>query len=221
MKLLKLSFAILLLLTITSCVSSLPLNQQFYNTKKVGIILQVDSIGVAKAGSQGLLDMALTQGVRFKEPLKKVESNIELTQPLKNEISYFLNFKNKQFVFIDEKLDYKALKDFEKPSSDKKYSKKDFRNYKASHNVDEILYVKVRHGILVSYYGVIETGKQGYCNIESEVIDLEDNSLLQKETLQTMADIKGNWKDGDDYANLKEAIQAAINSSIASLKYKF
>jgi hypothetical protein len=39
----------------TSCVTTLPLNQQFY-TKKVGIILQVDSIGMAKAGGQGLLD---------------------------------------------------------------------------------------------------------------------------------------------------------------------
>jgi hypothetical protein len=44
MKLLKLTFGLLSLLIVTSCVTTLPLNQQFYNTKKVGIILQVDSI---------------------------------------------------------------------------------------------------------------------------------------------------------------------------------
>ncbi len=59
MKLLKLTFGLLFLLTVTSCVTTIPLNQQFYNTKKVGVILQVDSIGMAKAGGQGLLDMAL------------------------------------------------------------------------------------------------------------------------------------------------------------------
>ena len=221
MKLLKLNIAILLLLTVTSCVTTLPLNQQFYNTKKVGVIVQVDSIGMAKAGGQGLLDMALTSGNRFTEPLKKVEPKFNFNEKLKSEITNILNAKNKQFQFIDQKIDYQNLTKFEKPNSDKKYSKKDFRNLKASNNVDEILFVKVKYGILVSYYGMIELDKQGYVNIGTEVIDLTDNSLLQQENFQTVAKMDGNWKKGEDFGNLTKSIQEAINSSITILKTKF
>lgn len=221
MKLLKLTFGLLFLLTVTSCVTTLPLNKQFYNTKKVGVILQVDSIGMAKAGGQGLLDMALTPGNRFTEPLKKVEPKFHLNETLKSEITSILNAKNKQFQFIDQKIDYQNLTKFEKPNSNKKYSKKDFRNLKASNNVDEILFVKVKYGILVSYYGMIELDKQGYVNIGTEVIDLTDNSLLQQEMFQTVAKMNGNWKKGDDFGNLTNAIQDAIDSSLTTLKTKF
>lgn len=221
MKFLKLTFGILLLLSFTSCVTTLPLNQQFYNTKKVGIILQVDSIGMAKAGGQGLLDMALTPGNRFTAPLKKVEPKFNLKETLKSEISNILTSKNKQFQFIDEAIDYENLKKFNKPNSDKKYSKKDFRNLQISNNVDEILLVKVKYGILVSYYGVIELEKQGYVNIGSEIIDLSDNSLLQQDNFQTAAKMNGNWKEGENFENLKNSIQDAINFAITTLKTKF
>jgi hypothetical protein len=221
MKLLKLTFGLLSLLIVTSCVTTLPLNQQFYNTKKVGIILQVDSIGMAKAGGQGLLDMALTPGNRFTEPLKKVEPQFNLNETLKAEITNILNAKNKQFQFINEKFDYKTLNNFEKPNSNKKYSKKDYRNLKTTNNVDEIMFVKVKYGILVSYYGMIELDKQGYVNTATEVVDLNDNSLLQQETFQTAAKMNGNWKKGEDFGNLTNSIQDAINSSITTLKTKF
>jgi hypothetical protein len=221
MKLLKLTFAIALLVSITSCVSTLPLNQQFYNSKKVGIVLQVDSIGMAKAGGQGLLDMALTPGNRFTEPLKKIEPKFNLQDTLKSEISSLLNSKNKQFQFINENVNYTELAKFKKPNSSKKYSKKDFRSLKSTNNVNEILYVKVKYGILVSYYGMIELDKQGYVNIATELVDPSDNSLLQQENFQTVAKMEGNWKKGEDYGNLTNAIQAAINNARTTLKTKF
>lgn len=220
MKLLKLTFGIIFLLSVTSCKTTLPLNQQFYNSKKVGVILQVDSIGMAKVGSQGFLDMAFTPGDRFREPLQKVESKLNLNETLKTEITNILNSKNKQFQFITEKFDYQTLNKFEKPNSDKKYSKKDFRNLKTTNNLDEIMFLKVRYGLLVSYYGVIETGKQGYVNIGTEIVDLADNALLQQENIQSAANIKGNWKKGEDFENLKNSIQEAINNSIITLKTK-
>lgn len=220
MKLIKLTFGIIFLLLITSCSTTLPLNQQFYNGKKVGVILQVDSIGMAKAGSQGLLEMAFTPGNRFKEPLQKVETRLNLNETLKAEITNVLNSKNKQFQFITEKFEYQSLNKFEKPNSDKKYSKKDFRNLKTTNNLDEIMFIKVRYGLLVSYYGVIETGKQGYVNIGTEIVDLADNALLQQESMQSVANIKGNWKKGEDFENLKSSIQEAINNSVKTLKTK-
>lgn len=221
MKLLKLTFGILFLATLTSCVSALPINKQFYNSKKVGVILQVDSIGMAKAGSQGLLDMAFTPGNRFKEPLQEVEPKLNLHEILTAEITNILNSKSKKFQFITENIDYQKLDKFDKPNSDKKYSKKDFRNLKTVNNVDEIMYIKVKYGLLVSYYGVIETGKQGYVNIATQIVDLTDNTLLQQQNIQTVASIKGNWKKGEDFGNLNSAIQEAIDNSVSTLKTKF
>jgi len=150
-----LTFGFLFLLSVTSCVTTLPLNQQFYNSKKVGVILQVDSIGMAKAGGKGLLDMALSPGNRFTVPLKKVEPKLNLNETIKNEIANILKAKNKSFEFLTDKFDYQTLSKFDKPNSDKKFSKKDFRKFKSKNNVDEIMFVKVKYGILVSYYGMI------------------------------------------------------------------
>jgi hypothetical protein len=71
-----------------------------------------------------------------------------------------------------------------KTKFEQKNSKKDYRNLKTTNNVDEIMFVKVKYGILVSYYGMIELDKQGYVNTATEVVDLNDNSLLQQETFK-------------------------------------
>ena len=221
MNLLKLTLGMTLVLLMSSCVSLIPLKQEFYNNKKVGIILQVDSIGMAKAGGQGLLDMALTPGNRFTEPLKKVEPKFNVKETLKAEITSILKEKNKDFVFIEQRLDYKNMIQFNKPNSDKKYSKKDFRDLKAALNVDEVMYINVKYGLLVSYYGLIELEKDGYVNVVTETVDLSDNSLLQQDNFQTVAKMDGNWKKGEDYENLRNAIQDAINNAATAIRTRF
>lgn len=223
MKSLKFLIAIFLFALTTSCVTTLPLSNQFYNSKKVEIIFKIDSIGIAKSGSQGLLDMALTPGSRFKKPLQDIEPNLKLIieDTIKTEISDILNNKKKQFDFITEKFDYNALEKFDNPKSNKKYAKKDFRNLKSVYNVDEIMYVKVKYGLLISYYGTIETGKQGFVNIETQVIDLSDNSLLQHAKCNSVVNIIGKWDKGESYENLKKSIREALNNSIRILKTKF
>lgn len=76
MKKLQIISLLVLVTVVSSCVTTLPVNTQFYSAKKVGVIITIDSIGIAKAGGQGLLDMALTPGNRFHEPLKAVEPQI-------------------------------------------------------------------------------------------------------------------------------------------------
>ncbi|GEM_PF-5720159 len=69
------------------------MNQDFYNSKKVGIVLEVEPIGMYKAGAQELLDMALTPENKFEKPLKSVETRLEFEQKLKTEISNILTEK--------------------------------------------------------------------------------------------------------------------------------
>ena len=73
LKLLGLLMIIPLLLSLGSCVTKVNMNSKFYNgTTKVGIIMKVDSANVTKMGSQGLLDMAISSGRKYKEPLKTI-----------------------------------------------------------------------------------------------------------------------------------------------------
>ena len=132
-----------------------------------------------------------------------------------------MNTKNKPTKFLELTMNVNALGKFETKDKSKKYAAIDYRKLKDTYQVDEILHVKVKYGLLVSYYGVIETGKEGFCEINSSIINLEDNSLMQREILKSINPIKGNWKKGDNYANLKFAIQNSINGSTLLLKQKF
>ena len=211
--------ASVLLLIISSCVLKLPMNHQFYNSKKVGIILNIKPIGMFKTGSQGLLDIALTPGYKYEEPLKNVEPKLEYKKKLQNEISRILSSKEKKYEFIKENFD--TFNNFDKPNNKKKYSKLDYRSLKEKYNVDEILVVNAVHGILVTYYGFIEIGREGFAQVSTEIIDLQDNSLLQKAKFETSVNIEGHWKKGEDYENLKNAIDQAIKAALLELKYKF
>ena len=87
MRLLKLTFALLVLLTIYSCATAVPLDRHFYSRKKVGVIIQVDSIRMTKEGGQGLLDIAITPGNRFYSTLKAIEPQMEIEKRLKDEMT--------------------------------------------------------------------------------------------------------------------------------------
>ena len=91
------------------------------------------------------------------------------------------------------------------------------RNYKEKYKVDELFLVTVKHGVHVSYYGVIELNKQGYTNINCEIIDLTDNSYMLKENINSLGKINGKWNEGD---NLKDAINTALIDATNTLKSK-
>jgi hypothetical protein len=198
------------------------MNKNFYNSTKVGIILNVDSISFAKAGGQGLLDMALTPGNKYTEPLKTVEPFVKPTEKVKNEIEKILGSKNKQFEFINEKIDFETMKKFEKPSSGGNYYKRDLRELKAKYNVDELMIVNAKYGILVTYIkGLIEAKREGYSNINTSIVNLNDNSLLFQDNTKSLQKIQGEWKTPPNYDNLKNAIQVAIDASLLAYKLNF
>lgn len=221
MKKIQIISLLVLAILVTSCVTTIPLNAQFYSAKKVGVIITIDSIGIAKAGGQGLLDMALTPGNRFHEPLKAVEPQLNCKEVLKIELQKAMNSKNKPLEFLELKMDINALGTFETTDKSKKYATLNYMKLKNTYQVDEILHINVKYGLLVSYYGVIETGKEGFCEINSSIINLEDNSLWQQEKVKNINPITGNWKKGEEYANLKSAIQNSINGAVLELKQKF
>ena len=83
------------------------------------------------------------------------------------------------------------------------------------------MYIRVNYGILVSYYGFIEIGKNGYTNISIETVDLSDNSLAQQENFMATAAIQGNWKGGEEYEMLQSAIEQSTRNAIGLFYRKF
>jgi hypothetical protein len=62
--------------------------------------------------------------------------------------------------------------------------------------------------------GQIETGKAGYCRIDTEIIDLSNNSIIQKSLIDAREKINGKWKTPPEYGNLEKAIETAITATI-------
>lgn len=213
------SLYLLLCLFFTGCASSIPMNQNFYKSTKVGIILQVDSIGLYRAGAQGLLDMALTMGNKYRQPLKNVEAVVNPTEKLKFEIAKVLQAKNKQYDFIEENIDFNKIKKFEKTGEGKFYNK-DIREFKSKYNVDEVMIIQVNYGLLVSYYSMIEIGWQGQAVISNSVVDLNNNALLFQDRVSALEKLKGKWNTPPSYQNLITAIKDAINKCFTLHKVK-
>lgn len=215
------TFGLLIMLTtVSSCAVKKPLsNTYFSNQKKVGVIYLIDSIGVYKEGAQGVLDMALTSGNRFKEPLSVIDKTIDPKENIKDLYKQLFRINGKELNEIDFNYNEEELAKFKKPSSDKKFYKYDL-SFLKDKGIDELLIVKAQYGLLVSYYGMIETGKMGHCRIESEIIDLSDNSIIFKDFSNAVEKIKGNWKTPPKYENLSNSIATAIHKTIELEKSK-
>jgi len=214
-KLRNLLLTFLGVLMITGCAVKVALTSSYFqNQNKVGVLYTIDTIGFYKMGSQGLLDMAMTAGNKFQEPIRVVGGNFDPTMKIKGFYQGIFDSKGKSLKEIEFDYDEQTMSKFEKPSSsDKNYHKYDLTSLKEK-GIDELLMVNVRYGLAVSYYGFIETGYFGHCTINSEIIDLTDNSVIYKDISAINEKIKGKWETPPDYEPLKNSISVAVDKAI-------
>lgn len=222
MNFLKFWIAIIVLTVVNSCYTTIPVHQNFYtNGNQTGVLVMVYDISLVQEGARGVLDMALTSGNRFKIVLDTIAPNFYFNDQVKSEISKKLKEKGKAFKFLPDDFEITSLDRFKKPANSKlEYSAYDFGPLKETYGVDEVMVVWVRYGMVVGYYGMIETGKDGFAMIDTEIIRVDKNSLLAKEHVQSLGKMKGNWKK-DNYSNLINAINNATNRTIEKWKSKF
>ena len=196
----------------SSCVTTIPLIKSYYNEEsRLGILYVINELGMAKEGSQGLLDMALTPGAKYKKPLEKIEKSINTSEKVRKLYTDIFTEKGKIIIELDD-IPIKDYSKFIKPNNTggKKYHKYDLRKIKDDYEVDELLIIDVNFGILVSYYGFIELDKNGYCNIKSELVNLQDNSYLYKNNSLTRNDIDGGWNNPPEYESLSKSINESV-----------
>lgn len=201
---------------------SLPANY-FNNQKKVGLILVKDSISMTKTGSQGLIDMALTPGKRFTKPLLSVAKMLDFEDDLKKVYIDAFNVRNKELKEENFNLNLNDIGDYPKrksPQNKVKYYPQDLRILKRD-NLDELLIVRVKYGLLNTYSGFIEIMKEGYCKIEVFIVDLETNEVVYRGSSEGKERLKGEWKLPPEYSKLRHSIESAILKAAQKEKSKF
>jgi len=209
MKKLLLLFSFLLL--VTSCVPKVALSADYWQKPtKVGILINANSPAKFKEGSQGLLDMAVTSGDKYKEALDLMGQNIHPKEELTGIYSEIFKAKGKEVVIIDEKFDHKTAKKFAGEKAEgKKYSNYDFSDLKTKYGVDELLFVNVNYGFMISYYGMIETGKMAHAAVDTKIIDLNDQHLiLANQNFKN--EVLKKWKD-NNYENSLQGVRTALD----------
>lgn len=211
----KTKFIIILSTVITvlaSCVTKMPISSSLFDTsKKTGIIVVNEGIATYEF-VDGRLVKLIYDVKRFKEPLDIVDKKLNTKNIFSQHYSGIFLKHNIQLKNVQGKLTLEYLDAFKKPNSKKKYAKKDFRFFKEKYNIDRLVVVDVNFGLLLSKSGLIVLEKFGLCMIETEIIDLEDNSLLFKDNSKGEIKVEGKWKTPPNYDNLYAPIRKALEN---------
>ena len=207
---------IAMLSVMVSCVSNVPMNSEYFQKpSKVGILVNFTEPQKFREGSQGLLDLAVTSGDKYQPLLDVAKNEIDRKNELIAIYSETLKAKGKEVVVIDENFDYKTAAKFKGDKVEgKKYGTYDMRYLKEKYNVDDIVFVNVNWGVIISYYSMVETGRAGYALISNRVVNLNDNSLYFSNDNPQAVVIKGKWNTPPNFDNAKSKIEEALNKAI-------
>ena len=156
-----------------------------------------------------------TEGRRFKEALTVVEKRLNIKNIFLQTYKSIYNKKGIDVIKIKGKLTLEYLDPFKKPRrTKKKYSQYDFRFIKEKYNVEQLIVVDVKYGLLLNI-------NNGICEFDTRIIDLEDNSLLYRNSSLGNIDVEGKWNTPPKYDNLYNAIRKAIENAILLEKINF
>lgn len=198
-----------ILILLISCGTKKAIMNEFYSdNKKIGIIILNEPASIHREHKGGIIDIGSTNRKKFKEPMEIINSKIDLKTQIKNFYSEYFKSKNKKIEFLKFNFDIS-----------KGNNEKTFTSLK-NKGINQVIIIKVEYGLLLSYYALVEIAKNGYCQINSEIHDLNNNSIIYKNTSKSIKKIKGNWKKSE-YQELTKSISLAIESSLKSEKNNF
>lgn len=158
---------------------------------------------------------------KYVEALYILEPQINPSEKIIEVYKDLYTQKGKSVVVIQENLDSLNLQEFVPPKTGKKYYKKDLRFLKEKFQIDEILIVSVAYGVSVSEAFGVEVNQLGMCSVQTEIINLNDNSFVMRELTGAIEKIQGDWNTPPAYDKLKTSIQTAIEEFIAKEKEKY
>lgn len=201
-------------------------NKTYFTTpSKVGLYVKVSLQNSKTAGSGGLLGAVISSAGssgKYDEPLRVLDPQLNPLGRFEEFYKATYSAKGKTVMTVRENLDSVELKEFEDPSAaGKKYYKKDLRFLKENLNIDEILIVFVEYGIRGIYSYGIETNRVGEATVQTQVINLSDNSYIMKESSRAYEDVAGKWNTPPGYESVKNSLQTAIRNVIIKERLKY
>ena len=212
----------LIIIIMTSCaIKKYTISSDFYSSgSELGLLQITNDIGTRRSGQSAVV-LATTNKNKYDEPLMAVDPRLD---PEKKFMRMYLDIfksKGKKIVVIEDSFTERQYPEFEKPDRDKDYYKYDLRSLKEKYKVDELMIVIIDYGLFQNYSGMIEMGKGGYSHVVSNIINLNDNSLIYKGETWGNGKLKSKWDNPPDYEFLREAVDAAINQSVELERTKY
>jgi len=166
-----------------------------------------------KQGSQGLLDMAITEAV--SGDLKTYLKQLDLSD-FTDVDGFIQEFEEKGFVTkkITQQINSELFPEYTAPSSGK-YSKIDFRGLAAKEDIDLLLLLSVeRVGTIRSYYGFIPLSKpKAFCHAKGQLVELKSNQIIWMYNMneaESTIEVIGEWDMPPDYPDLSKAMKRAL-----------
>ena len=222
---------LLVVLGVSGCVvapTKIPVSEQFLNNKtlRVGLVVTpLPEFSMSSSGSQGLLDVAINQGMakKIKEHLQNASFE-PFDKPLEEQ---FINYiTNNGYSVKTVELDIATLTKFNKPKKKPKnvqFYQKDLMFLKEKENIDVLVLIETRAvGTIRSYYGFFPTSDpKGYYSGLGSMINLSDNSLLWSSVNSQEIQIKKPWDQEPNYPNLTQAVDEALERAKAKYKSDF
>ena len=219
----KIFFLLTALLVLTSCAVRVPLANEYWSKpSKVGVFVNVNDPTKSRQGSQGILDYALTSGDKYAPVLSKADEKLNPKTKLIAMYTDLLKAKGKEVVLINDAFDAKTAEKYKGSKVEgKKYSNYDFTYLKSKYNVDEVLFVNLNWGLMISYYSMIETGRAGFAYFDTRLVNTTDNSLyLSNDNIQ-QTPLKGKWNVEPEYEAAVSNIGSTLDKAIEIEKTLF
>jgi hypothetical protein len=218
-----------IVLFITACATTVPLQSNFWSRKGNTVVVAFATLPEAHAhreGSEMLFDMAINKSLA-----QRLDTRMHQVAPTllgSANASFVRRLQERGFVAkkIDEPIPVDSFQTFSSPGGQGRYFDRDLRSLATKYEADMLLLVTVhRYGTLRKYYGFVPLGgPKALFEVRGQMIDLKTNELLwQARTTEKQATfpVEGEWSQPPDYPNLVAALEKAVPQSMGILEQQF
>lgn len=213
--------------SLVSCATTKKLGKDVFNNPdvKIGVALvEFPEAGAHKAGSQGLLDVAINSALAAEMSAYLKGTDLSGFMPVKDKIAAKLEEKGAQVVVIDDMINLDNLPKYVDKDSNSKRT--DYSYFKEKYDVDYIVLANIiAVGTSRKYYGFIPLGSpKGYCLAHGIMKDTAEDKTTWEYTTnykKSVVKVDGEWDAPPDYPDLSVAVQKAITNAAEELSVNF
>jgi len=172
-----------------------------------------------KIGQQGLLDMAINEGMagEISKYLKKVD--VTVYGQARGEFAKRLTARGLKVTEVNKAIDVVTLADFMTDDKSHAYATKDYRPLKKELGVDRLLMLVVQAvGTQRSYYGFIPTSAPiAMLSARGEIVDLTTNEVLWRQNTMNTVGVDDPWDQPPYFPNVDVAVKKVLISARRSM----